>query len=299
MTRLVITLLVMATTHPLAAGEPDISALSDAIVNEANLLKSAAYRKSFHNEPSDKELVESLLRLKRLVANMEGQLGLSTVPAAPPIDFTQLGVTTPAKDGYGVHYTDTEFRKRQYRAIKIEHTSGSEYIRMREIKVVTARGRKLLFNAGGGKFYVGDTFEIELPEPVHIAEIAVHVQHHTDGLTLIGDPLPLPPALPTVVELGVTNGVKDGHASFFTEDPQRDLAVRKLLITHTGGDEYVRLYDLTLVNTDNHIININLPGGKVRQNRTLEIELPHPMYLKSVRMKVQHRTYGLIIGAVR
>lgn len=93
--------------------------------------------------------------------------------------------------------------------------------------------------------------------------------------------------------------MKDGEASFFTEDPQRDLAIRKLLITHTGGDEYVRLYNLTLVNTDNHIVNINLLGGKVRQNRTLEIELHHPMYLKSVRMKVQHRTYWLIIGAVR
>lgn len=57
---------------------------------------------------------------------------------------------------------------------------------MCEIKVVTARDRKLLFNADGGKFYVGDTYEIELPEPVHIAEIAVHVQHHTDGLTLTG-----------------------------------------------------------------------------------------------------------------
>lgn len=114
MTRLMISLLVMAITHPLAAGEPDISTLSDAIVNEANLLKSAAYLKSFHSEASDKELVESLLRLKRLVANMEGQLGLSTVPTAPPIDFTQLSVTTPAKDGYGVLYTDTKFRKRWY-----------------------------------------------------------------------------------------------------------------------------------------------------------------------------------------
>ena len=74
---------------------------------------------------------------------------------------------------------------------------------MREIKVVTVRGRKLLFNAGGGKFYLGETYEIKLSEPVHIAESAVHVQHPTEGLTLTGDPLPLPPDLPTVVELAL------------------------------------------------------------------------------------------------
>jgi len=123
-----------------------------------------------------------------MIRAYEKQIGLPVPPRVPVpvIDKTHIGTSSGIKDGYSVLYTDVETRKRRYRTIKIEHFSGDSYIRLRDIKIVSARRGTLLFNAGGGKFYLGDTYEIELPEPLHLSEISVRVQHRTSGLRITG-----------------------------------------------------------------------------------------------------------------
>ena len=286
---------------PAWAVDRELVSLSDGIANESNRLKNATYRKSFVGEKNDAEIIESLRRLRLMIRAYEKQIGLPVPPPirVPVIDDTQIGTSSPVKDGYSVLYTDAETRKRRYRTIKIEHVSGNSYIRLRDIKIVSARGRTHIFNAGGGKFYLGDTYEIELTEPIQVGEISVRVQHRTGGLRISGDLALIPIALPTVIELGVSNGVKDGNASLNTQPIHRPLRFRKLRFQHTGGDEYVRLHDLRITTVNDTIISMDILKQKLYPAGVHEIELPRPLQIKNILLRVQHRTAGLRITAIR
>lgn len=286
---------------PAWAVDRELVSLSDGIASESNRLKNATYRKSYAGEKNDDEIIESLRRLRLMIRAYEKQIGLPGPPPipVPVIDNTQIGTSSPVKDGYSVLYTDAETRKRPYRTIKIEHISGNSYIRLRDIKIVSARGQTHIFNAGGGKFYLGDTYEIELPEPLRIGEISVRVQHRTGGLRISGDLALIPIALPTVIELGVSNGVKDGNASLNTQPTHRPLRFRKLRFQHTGGDEYIRLHDLRITTVNDTIISMDIPKRKLYPSGVYEVELPKPLQIKNVLLRVQHRTAGLRITAIR
>jgi hypothetical protein len=286
---------------PAGAVDRELVSLSDGIAHESNRLKNATYRKSYAGETNDDEIIASLRRLRLLIRAYEKQIGLPAPPRVPVpiIDNTQIGTSSGIKDGYSVLYTDAETRKHRYRTIKIEHVSGDSYIRLREIKIVSARRGTLLFNAGGGKFYLGNTYEIELPEPLHISEISVRVQHRTGGLKISGDLAPIPVALPTVIELGISNGVKDGNANLNTQLPHRLLRIRKLRFQHTGGDEYIRLHDLRITTVNGTVITIEPPKRKLYPSGVFEIELPRPLQIKNINLRVQHRTSGLRITGIR
>ena len=286
---------------PAWAADQELVSLSDGIANEYNRLKNVTYRKSFAGEKTDAEIIESLRRLRLMIGAYEKQMGLSAPPTirVPVIDDTQIGTTSPIKDGFSVLYTDAETRKRRYRSLKIEHRSGNSYIRIRDIKIVSARGQTHVFNAGGGKFYLGDIYEIELPEPLPIGEISIRVQHRTDGLRISGDLALEPVNLPTEIELGVSNGVKDGNASLNTKPLHRPLQFRKLRFQHTGGDEYVRLHDLQITTVNDTIITMEMPNRKLYPSGVHEIELPRSLQIKNILLRVQHRTSGLRITGIR
>ncbi len=277
------------------AGDPELAALSDGIVREANRLKEASYLKAYRDEPTDTEMAESLRQLKILIGRLEEKCGSMPVEAGPPL----LGTTTAVKDGFAVLYTDAEQRRLRFDRIKVEHISGDFYVRLRDIKIVTDRGDTLVFQAGAGKFYLGDSYEIELPRPLRISEINVRVQHFTGGLRITGSVVPEAPPLPTVFDLGVTNGIKDGIVVLNTKTDHRDMPIRKLRFAHTGGDEYIRFGQVQVTTVEGGVIVLEVPAAKLYPYAVREIELPRPVRIRSVQMYVQHRTEGLLISAVR
>lgn len=296
---------------PAFAVDRELVSLADGIADESNRLRNATYRKSFAGEHTDDEIIESLYRIKLMIRAYEEQLrppkppivlppkAPTVPPPVPAIDKTYIGTSSPVKDGDSTLYTEADVRKRLYRTIKIEHVSGERYIRIRDVKITSAKGQTHLFNAGGGKFHLGDTYEIELPRPMHISEISIRVQHRTGGLKLSGDLAPEPVVLPTVIELGVSNGVKDGSTTLNTQPPHRKLRFRKLQFQHTGGDEYIRLGGLEITTVNDTKITMDVPRKKLYPNKALEIELPRPMHIKTIQLRVQHRTAGLRISAIR
>ncbi|MCP4712839.1 MAG: hypothetical protein GY869_29790, partial [Planctomycetes bacterium] len=186
-----------------------------------------------------------------------------------------------------------------FRKIKFEHVAGDEYVRFGRIEIINTKGETLPFHGGGGKFSPGTEFEVALARPEFISEIRIRVQHRTFGIRVTGTPAPPPVVLPTVMELGRTNGVKGGPAILNTQLEHRRIRYRKLMLKHTGGDEYVRLRDLVITTVEGVKISIEVPAGKYDINRVLEVNLPEPVLIKSVSVRVQHRTLGIAVTGVR
>ncbi len=294
------------------AANQDLADLADDIVDQANRLKKIAYQKTYLNHTTDADIAQTLKQLQLLLDACEQELHQQAThpePHRPPDaprtprplgpDMRIIGNTSAADDSAAVLYTDAETRKLTFRKLTLEHTGGARYIRMGEIKVVPVDGEAFLLNAGGGKFYPGDAFEVELPRPVQISEVSVMVQHETTGLQITGQPVRMKPDLPTVVELGVAGGVKDGVTSLSISRPHHRIDFRKLQFRHTGGSEYVRLSGLEVVTPDDQTVTVPIPYTKLRTDETLEADLPQTMKIKSIRVYVQHRTDGLQISGVR
>ena len=295
---------------PVWAGDAELAALSDELLKESQNLWRQTYKTMYTHEKNEAEMAETIDALKALIEAYQRQAGFITAPplcgviqggVEKPIGLDQryLGMSSGVKDGMSVFYTDERTRKIPYRKIKVEHITGDVYVRFKHIKVITARGREYEFDAGRGKFYLGNGFEVELPHPAFISEIRVHVQHRTGGLRITGQPAPKPIELPTVVKMGVTNGVKDGYAVLHTTELHRKVRFRKLRIKNIGGDEYVRLREVQVTTISGREIVLEVRRVKFQPNDVMELDLPKAVHIKSVKIKVQHRVAGLAIEGVR
>ena len=308
--RIMTIFVVVAVSSSVWAGDAEMMALSDELLAEAQNLWRRTHAQVYSGQRNAAELRANLAALRSLVGAYEKQVGIGSVPVPPPveqpvlpqppvIDRRYLGMSSPAKDGEAVLYTDARTRGIRYRKINIEHAAGSAHVRIHRITVVTAAGKQLVFEAGGGKYFLGDRYEVELPRPAFISEIRVHVQHQTGGLRITGEPAPEPVALPTVITLGTTNGVKDGYAVLNTTRPHRKVAFRKLRIKNIGGDKYVRLGSVEVHTVGDKTIMVPVNGGKFRPGDVMEIELPRAVRIKSLQAYVQHRVSGLEVEGVR
>ena len=308
--RIVTIVAVIAVSSSVWAGDAELMALSDELLGEAQNLWRRTHAQVYSRQRNEAELGANLAALRALVGAYEKQVGISRVPVGPPvgqpgppqlpdIDRRYLGMSSGAKDAEAVFYTDERTRGIRYRKINVEHAMGSAHVRIHRITVITAAGEQHAFEAGGGKYYLGDSYEVELPKPVHISEIRVHVQHRTDGLQITGQPASEPVALPTVVTLGVTNGVKDGYAALNTKRLHRKVAFRKLRIRNTGGDKYVRLGSVEVHTVGGKVLTLGVGGGKFRPGDVIEVDLPRPVHIKSLQAYVQHRVGGLEVEGVR
>ncbi|MBN2210722.1 MAG: hypothetical protein JW709_04930 [Sedimentisphaerales bacterium] len=304
--------MLFCSVVPAWAADQDLADLADDIVEQANRLKKIAYQKTYLNHHTDPEITQTLKQLELLIAACENELRQPIARPEPPRppdaprpphplgpETHNIGNTSAADDSAAVLYTDAEMRKVPFRKLIIEHLGGARYIRMGEVKVVAVDGEVFKFNAGGGKFYPGDQFEIELPKPAQISEVSILVQHQTTGLQITGQAARLKPDLPTLVDLGVSGGIKDGISSLSLSKQHRRLDLRKLQLRHTGGDEFIRLGNLEVVTNDDQVVTLSVPYGKLRPDDTLEVELPRPLNIKAVRVYVQHRTNGISIAGVQ
>ncbi|MBN2377843.1 MAG: hypothetical protein JXD22_15710 [Sedimentisphaerales bacterium] len=303
---------ILLLTATAWAGDAEKIALSDEILSEAQNLFRQTHKNVYAHQNTKDQMIESLASLKALVHAYEMQLNIKIVPPPPaepnppvvlqpdaPPPPTYLGLTSPAKDSNSVYYTDQRTRKIPYQKIRVEHTSGDAYVRMHTITVISTSGRQYEFNVGGGKFYLGDGYEVDLARPEFISEIRVHIQHQTGGLRITGLPAPIPAQLPTVIDLGTTSAADDGYATLNTRDIYRNVKFRKLQLKNTGGEEYIRCYTVQINTFTNESITITTPQTKVRPGETLEIDLPHPVQIRSLSAHVQHRTTGLQVQGIR
>ena len=294
------------------AGDAEKIVLSDEILSEAQNLFRQSHKNVYARENTKDQMIESLAALKALVRAYEKQLSIKIVPPpgtepippvvqqpdAPPPP-TYLGVTSSAKGSDAVYYTDQRTRKIPYRKIRVEHLSGNAHVRLHIITVITTAGRQYEFKPGGGKFYLGDGYEVELARPEFLSEIRVRVQHYTGGLRVTGLPAPKPVQLPTVIDLGTTSSADGSFANLNTRDLHRKVRFRKLRFKNTGGEEYIRFSLVEITTLAGEIITITTPRSKVRPGETLEIDLLQPIHIRSIRARVQHRTIGLRIQGVR
>jgi hypothetical protein len=277
------------------AEDTELIWIADRMVKEADSRKRATLDKIYFEENTDEEVMQSLQKLTLLLRRYKQKFtGREEGPGQ-----VQLGVTNGVKDGDAVLYFDSQMRQKRLRRIQIAHVSGDEYVRFRGITIVPVEGPTVLFNAGGGKFYLGDTYEIELDEPLRIRELRVRVQHQTRGLQITGMEAPKPPELPAFIELGRTNAVKDGNAVLHTDRRHRKVLFRKLIVKHVEGDEYVRLVLPQLTTTGGSEIPLQVSYQRLHTGEAHEIELPRPLSIRSIQVYVQHRTEGLLITGIR
>jgi len=278
-----------------AAADEDLARISDNIVKESHALQQATHAKGHSKRHADEEALRSVQELTVLLQRYRHKL--ERHDKGP--DLIQLGVTSRVKDGMSILYFDSPMRHKHLRKIQIVHVSGDEYIRIRDITIVPLEGSRIRYNAGGGKFYLGDTYEIELDKPMHIREVRVRVQHKTGGLKILGTPAPEPPKLPAIIELGTTNGVKDGNAVLNMDRRYRKVLFSKLIVKNVSGDEYVRLVNPQVTTTKGDLIFPQISYQKLHSGGAHEIVLSKPVAIKSIQIYVQHRTNGLLITGVR
>ena len=302
----VLVLLIGFMGRPAAADDKILIWITNDIIKEAQKLQQATLEKTLENRPVNLEINATLDRMqlllnqyRQVLADADKVVVIEPVIVKPPIGLVHLGTTAGTKDSDAVIFTNAATRKIPFRKIKFEHVAGDAYVRFGRIEIINTKGQTLPFHAGGGKFTPNDPFEIELERPEFISEIRIRVQHQTFGIRISGTPAPPPIVLPTVMELGRTNGVKDGPAILNTRLEHRKIRYRKLMLKHTGGDEYVRLRALEITTVDGTKIAIDIPAGKFDLNEVLEINLPEPILIKSVSVRVQHRTLGIAVTGVR
>jgi len=301
----VLVLLIGFMGRPAAADDKILIWITNDIIKEAQKLQQETLEKTLENRPVNPEIIATLDRMqlllnqyRQVLADADKVVVIEPVIVKPPIGLVHLGTTAGTKDSNAVIFTNAVTRKIPFRKIKFEHIAGDAYVRFGRIEIINTNGQTLGFHAGGGKFTPNDVFEIELERPEFISEIRIRVQHRTFGVRISGAPPP-PVVLPTVMELGRTNGVKDGPAILNTRLEHRKIRYRKLMLKHTGGDEYVRLRALEITKVDGTKIVIDIPAGKFDLNGVLEINLPEPILIKSVSIRVQHRTLGIAVTGVR
>jgi len=283
-----------------AAADKQLAGISDSIVKEAQALQKAAHAKGHSKRHADEEALRALQELTVLLQRYRHTLErhkLERHEKGP--DIIQLGVTSRVKDGESILYFDSPMRKKRLRNIQITHISGDDYIRIRDITIVPQVGPSFRYNAGGGKFYLGDTYEIELDKPMHIREVRVRVQHKTGGLEIFGTTVPEPPKLPAIIELGKTNGVKDGNAVLNMDKRYRKVLFSKLIVKNMGGDDYVRLVNPQVTTSRGDLIFPQVSYQKLHSGGAHEIVLPRPVSIRSFQVYAQHRTNGLLITGVR
>ncbi|MCP4712357.1 MAG: hypothetical protein GY869_27360, partial [Planctomycetes bacterium] len=294
----VLVLLVGFMGRPASADDDKILIwITNDIIKEAQKLQQATLEKTLENRPSNAEINATLDRLQLMLNQYRRTLAEGDkvvvieepVIVKPPTNLVHLGTTAGAKDSDAVIFTDAATRRIPFRKIKFEHVAGDEYVRFGRIEIINTKGETLGFHGGGGKFTPGTEFEVELARPEFISEIRIRVQHRTFGVRITGTPAPPPVVLPTVMEMGRSNGVKDGPAIMNTRLEHRKIRYRKLMLKHTGGDEYVRLRDLLITTVEGIKIPIDIPAGKFDLNRVLEVNLPEPILIRSVSVRVQHR----------
>ncbi|GEM_PF-2048512 len=301
-------------------GDAELLVLSDELLSESQALWMETHKQAYGGQGDKVAVRESLASLKALIRAYEKQAGirdeaaeaaarrqrelerqraLEREQALAELDRRYLGMTLPTKDGVAVFYTDERTRRIAYRTIRVEHTSGNAYVRLHSIEVITAKGKVYEYALKGGKFYLGDGYEVVLERPARISEVRVRVQHRTEGLRITGEPAPEPVALPTVVELGTSNGVKDGYAALELKGVHRQVRFRKLRLLNRGGDEYVRLRKLEVTTGRGEVLALEVGPGKVRPGDVMEVELDKIVHIRSLRVYVQHRTAGLEVEGVR